>query len=236
MLSVFLCFKLCLLIEFVMALELNMPSHIFNNLVFNEIEFFSYLNVYLVILFVLLTLFMSIIWSTRVKGIHSIHGESSFIELFISFGSVLILLLVICPSLVLLFETELIMTPSFIVYAMGQQWMWSFDVQYYNCRTCFDVITLPVSNSNSNLFLGTYFTVSSFVIIPFLGICKFLVYALDVIHSLGIYSLGIKVDAIPGRLNVCASIRPLFKGELYGWCYELCGAGHSNMLMKFLVL
>lgn len=50
----------------------------------------------------------------------------------------------------------------------------------------------------------------------------------DVIHSLGIPSLGIKLDALPGRLNQ-TSLYILREGVYYGGCYELCGAYHSMM-------
>ena len=56
-------------------------------------------------------------------------------------------------------------------------------------------------------------------------------FSYDVIHSLGIYSFGIKIDAIPGRFNFTSTIRTLTKGAHYGYCYELCGHGHSSTLI-----
>jgi len=63
-----------------------------------------------------------------------------------------------------------------------------------------------------------------------------MVHSYDVIHSLGIYSLGIKIDAIPGRYNVSSTIRTLIKGDQRGLCYELCGYGHSSMLIVGMIL
>jgi len=79
-------------------------------------------------------------------------------------------------------------------------------------------------------FLFYFVFLNTIVILPLLASIKFLVYSYDVIHSLGIYSLGIKLDAIPGRYNVTSIIRTLFKGEHKGFCYELCGYGHSSMV------
>ena len=56
------------------------------------------------------------------------------------------------------------------------------------------------------------------------------------IHSLGFYSFGIKIDAIPGRINLADTLRSLFKGEHRGFCFELCGQGHSSMLIVGLLL
>ena len=56
------------------------------------------------------------------------------------------------------------------------------------------------------------------------------------IHSLGFYCFGIKIDAIPGRINLASTLRSLFKGEHRGFCFELCGQGHSSMLIVGLIL
>jgi cytochrome c oxidase subunit 2 len=57
----------------------------------------------------------------------------------------------------------------------------------------------------------------------------------DVIHSFCIPSLGVKVDAVPGRLNQTYFF-PLNLGSYYGQCSEICGANHSFMPIKMEVL
>jgi heme/copper-type cytochrome/quinol oxidase subunit 2 len=66
------------------------------------------------------------------------------------------------------------------------------------------------------------------LVLPTNTLIRLLVTASDVIHSWGVPSLGIKMDAVPGRLNqIWLTInRP---GVFYGHCYELCGANHSYM-------
>jgi cytochrome c oxidase subunit 2 len=66
------------------------------------------------------------------------------------------------------------------------------------------------------------------LIIPELTHVRFIVTAADVIHSLGVPALGIKVDAYPGRLNQ-ASILVNREGVFYGQCSEICGLLHSSM-------
>ncbi len=59
--------------------------------------------------------------------------------------------------------------------------------------------------------------------------------SLDIIHSFGLSGLGIRVDCIPGRINIVFELVKL-NGKLYGYCYELCGQYHSNMLMMGYVV
>nr|YP_010254932.1 cytochrome c oxidase subunit II [Venerupis aspera]YP_010455416.1 cytochrome c oxidase subunit II [Ruditapes variegatus]QUA05871.1 cytochrome c oxidase subunit II [Venerupis aspera]UUA63021.1 cytochrome c oxidase subunit II [Ruditapes variegatus] len=62
-----------------------------------------------------------------------------------------------------------------------------------------------------------------------------LVSTADVIHSWGVPELGVKVDAMPGRVSA-VSVEPVLSGFYYGFCYELCGAGHSEMPICVVVM
>ena len=80
------------------------------------------------------------------------------------------------------------------------------------------------------------FNTNQCLLIPLLSTIRYYVFSYDVIHSLGIHSFGIKIDAIPGRFNSTPTIRTLIKGEHRGMCYELCGLSHSTMLIIGLVI
>ena len=83
-----------------------------------------------------------------------------------------------------------------------------------------------------NMFQFDYMIeVSNYLLIPLYSSIKLFTISFDVIHSIGLYNLGVKLDAIPGRLNVLLNIRSLMKGEYRGFCYELCGQGHSAMII-----
>ena len=83
-----------------------------------------------------------------------------------------------------------------------------------------------------NMFQFDYMIeVSNYLLIPLFSSIKLFTISFDVIHSIGLYNLGVKLDAIPGRLNVLLNIRSLMKGEFRGFCYELCGQGHSAMIV-----
>ncbi|SSD61716.1 related to Cytochrome c oxidase subunit 2 [Saccharomycodes ludwigii] len=69
------------------------------------------------------------------------------------------------------------------------------------------------------------------VVIPVDTHVRFIVTAADVIHDFAVPSLGIKVDATPGRLNQVSALVQR-EGVFYGMCSELCGVAHSAMPIK----
>ncbi len=80
------------------------------------------------------------------------------------------------------------------------------------------------------------FEISQYILLPIYSFIRLFVYSFDVIHTLGFYSWGIKIDAIPGRINLANTLRLLWKGEYRGKCFELCGQGHLSMIINSLVL
>jgi cytochrome c oxidase subunit 2 len=75
----------------------------------------------------------------------------------------------------------------------------------------------------------------NFLIIPEHSYIRFLVTSDDVIHSFAVPSLGVKIDAIPGRLNE-TTIYTRREGLYYGQCSEICGINHAFMPISILVL
>ena len=108
---------------------------------------------------------------------------------------------------------------------------------YYLLNYYFHINTIcSINYLLDNITLTRLFINNNYLILPLYSIIKILLLSYDVIHSLGYYSLGIKFDAIPGRINVSQSIRPLLTGEHSGFCFELCGQGHSSMLLSLIIL
>ena len=77
---------------------------------------------------------------------------------------------------------------------------------------------------------------NAIIMLPLLPTIRPFVFSYDATHSLGTHSFGIKIDAIPGRFNFTSTIRTIIKGEHRGFRYELCGYGHSSMLIVGLVV
>ena len=97
---------------------------------------------------------------------------------------------------------------------------------------------LPSHNKSISWCMVTryLFDISQYILLPIYSFIRLFVYSFDVIHTLGFYSWGIKIDAIPGRINLANTLRLLWKGEYRGKCFELCGQGHLSMIINSLVL
>ena len=80
------------------------------------------------------------------------------------------------------------------------------------------------------------FETSQYILLPQYSFIRLLIYSFDVIHTLGCYSIGIKIDAIPGRINLATTVRLLNGGECRGNCFESCGQGHLPMSISSIGL
>nr|AVW86204.1 cytochrome c oxidase subunit 2 [Pisione sp. YZ-2018] len=136
-----------------------------------------------------------------------------------------ILLFLALPSLRLLYLMDEVTHPSITVKTIGHQWYWSYEYSdFLNLE--FDSYMLPTSDLTEGQF--RLLEVDHRIVLPIQTEVRMLVTAADVIHSWTIPSLGVKADAIPGRLNQIGFFiqRP---GVFYGQCSEICGANHSFM-------
>lgn len=127
------------------------------------------------------------------------------------------------PSLHLLYLTDEVNTPSLTIKTVGHQWYWRYEYSDFT-NIEFDSYITPTEE----LQTGEYrlLEVDNRLVVPINLEVRILVTAADVIHSWTIPRLGIKVDAVPGRLNQLGFTvrRP---GVYYGQCSEICGANHS---------
>lgn len=83
-------------------------------------------------------------------------------------------------------------------------------------------------HENTSRALFHSLDVDNRLVLPTSSRILFLVTSADVLHSWTVPSLGIKTDAVPGRLNYLASMTP-HSGVYYGQCREICGSNHSFM-------
>nr|AYU74289.1 cytochrome c oxidase subunit 2 [Glomeridesmus sp. ITV8918] len=134
-----------------------------------------------------------------------------------------ILIFIAFPSLRLLYLMDEINNPSMTLKVMGHQWYWSYEYSDFK-NVEFDSFMNNAIEAKSIRLLETNNTTP----IPILNQIRTLISTSDVIHAWTIPTLGIKIDAIPGRLNQVSFIinRP---STLFGQCSEICGANHSFM-------
>lgn len=149
--------------------------------------------------------------------------DGQAIEIIWTVLPALILIILALPSLRLLYLIDETTEPSLTVKALGHQWYWSYEYSDFN-ELSFDSYIININDLADSGF--RLLEVDNRVILPFLTEVRLLVTAADVIHSWTVPALGVKADAIPGRLN---QLNLLFNrpGVFYGQCSEICGANHS---------
>nr|QCF38174.1 cytochrome c oxidase subunit II [Globicephala macrorhynchus]QCF38187.1 cytochrome c oxidase subunit II [Globicephala macrorhynchus]QCF38213.1 cytochrome c oxidase subunit II [Globicephala macrorhynchus]QCF38265.1 cytochrome c oxidase subunit II [Globicephala macrorhynchus]QCF38278.1 cytochrome c oxidase subunit II [Globicephala macrorhynchus] len=136
-----------------------------------------------------------------------------------------ILIMIALPSLRILYMMDEINNPSLTVKAMGHQWYWSYEYTDYEDLN-FDSYMIPTSDLKPGEL--RLLEVDNRMVLPMQMTIRMLISSEDVLHSWAVPSLGLKTDAVPGRLNqtTLTSTRP---GLFYGQCSEICGSNHSFM-------
>nr|BBB55736.1 cytochrome c oxidase subunit II [Raneya brasiliensis] len=151
--------------------------------------------------------------------------DSQEVEIIWTVLPAVILVMIALPSLRILYLMDEINDPHLTIKALGHQWYWSYEYTDYE-DLAFDSYMLPTQDLTPGQF--RLLEADNRMIIPVKSPIRILISAEDVLHSWAVPALGVKMDAIPGRLNQTAFIssRP---GVFYGQCSEICGANHSFM-------
>lgn len=149
--------------------------------------------------------------------------DAQLIETVWTIVPALILILLALPSLRLLYLIDEISNPALTIKTIAHQWYWRYEYTDFGSVE-FDSFILP----ESDLTPGQYrlLEVDNRTILPILSEIRIIITSADVIHSWAIPSLGVKVDAVPGRLNQIG-FTTLIPGVFYGQCSEICGANHT---------
>nr|AYW52144.1 cytochrome c oxidase subunit 2 [Lamiinae sp. 2 ACP-2013] len=151
--------------------------------------------------------------------------EGQMIEIIWTILPAVTLIFIALPSLRLIYILDEINNPLITIKTIGHQWYWSYEYSDFKSIE-FDSYMTPVNSMNN--FNFRLLDVDNRMIIPFESQIRMLVTAADVIHSWTIPSMGVKIDATPGRLNQ-VSFSSNRTGIFYGQCSEICGANHSFM-------
>ena len=134
------------------------------------------------------------------------------------------------PSFRLLYMLDEVISPALTIKVVGHQWYWSYEYSDFIKEDGeaieFDSYMIP----DSDLELGQLrlLDVDNKVVVPMDTHIRFIVTSQDVIHNFACPSLGLKIDANPGRLNQVSAIAER-EGIFYGQCSELCGVAHNGM-------
>jgi len=169
-----------------------------------------------------------LLWTNRWdlhKNIRLSHGPR--LELFWTLTPAYILYVIGIPSFGLLYAMEEVAQPCLTFKAIGHQWYWSYEFpeqqHFFDSNLTFE----------TELKKGDYrlLSVDNPVVSPIDTHIRLLVTSQDVLHSWAVPSFGVKMDAVPGRLNQVA-IFIKREGVFYGQCSELCGTNHGFMPIR----
>jgi len=182
---------------------------------------FLFVLITLITLFVLALLVVVVVkFNARANPVPSRTTHNTLIEVAWTLIPVLILVGIAVPSFRLLFLQLDVPKADLTIKATGKQWYWSYA---YPDNGKFEFDSLLVQDKKPRL-LG----VDNEMVVPVNKIVRIQTTGADVIHSFAVPAFGIKIDAIPGRLNETWFTATKL-GMFYGQCSELCGKDHAFM-------
>nr|NP_066486.1 cytochrome c oxidase subunit 2 [Rhodomonas salina]AAG17757.1 cytochrome c oxidase subunit 2 [Rhodomonas salina] len=157
------------------------------------------------------------------------HGTT--IEVIWTVTPSIILMILAVPSFALLYSMDEIIDPSVTVKVIGHQWFWSYEYSDYSNENneksiAFDSYMITEEDLEQGQL--RLLEVDNPVVLPVKTHVRVLVTSADVLHCWAVPSLGVKIDACPGRLNQI-SLFIKREGTFYGQCSELCGINHGFM-------
>lgn len=191
-------------------------------------DFHNQAMYYLIVIFFVISYLIFVrVFSNRSINWFKVINHNTLIELIWTISPGFILVLIAIPSLKLLYALDDIVKPNVTLKATGSQWFWTFEINdIEGLEVNFDSYT----KTEEDLVDGELrlLDVDNRVLLPINTPIRLLVTGQDVVHSFYVPSLGVKIDAVPGRINH-SSIFLLRPGVFYGSCTELCGNGHERM-------
>lgn len=166
-------------------------------------------------------------FNSKANPVPSKTTHNTLIEVAWTIIPVLILVVIAVPSFRLLFQQLDIPQADLTIKATGKQWYWSYA---YPDNGKFEFDSLMVADKKPRLL-----AVDNEVVVPVNKVVRIQTTAADVIHSFAMPAFGIKIDAIPGRLNE-TWFKATKEGMFYGQCSELCGKDHAYMPIAIRVV
>jgi cytochrome c oxidase subunit II len=177
-------------------------------------------------LFVMILLGIIIVrFNARANSTPSRTTHNTTLEIIWTIVPVIILLVIAVPSFRLLFVQLDVPKPDLTVKATGKQWFWSYS---YPDNGNFEFDSMMVQEKDLKPGQPRLLTADNEMVVPVNKVVHVLVTGADVIHSFTVPSFGIRIDAIPGRMNE-TWFKATTTGMFYGQCSELCGKDHAFM-------
>lgn len=154
--------------------------------------------------------------------------ERQIIECIWTIIPAIVLIQIAMPSLLLLYMLDESIDSSLTVKVLGHQWYWRYEYSDFwaisrDSQVEFDAYMVPSRGAENSLH--RLLDVDNRIVLPFNVHIRVLISSADVLHAWSVPSLGVKADAVPGRLNQVKFIAQR-AGLFFGQCSEICGANH----------
>jgi cytochrome c oxidase subunit 2 len=180
-------------------------------------------------------LLLIVIWQFRAgkNPVPSKVHHNTILEIAWTVIPVIILVVIAIPSFKLLYFEAAIPKPDLTIRAIGKQWFWTYEYPGAGGFT-FDSLHLDdaaAAKAGKPRLLG----VDNPIYVPVNKVVEVDTMGADVIHSWALPQMGVKMDAVPGRVNH-TWFKATRTGVFYGECSELCGASHAFMPIEVHVV
>jgi cytochrome c oxidase subunit 2 len=196
-------------------------------------EHIEWFHNWLLVIITIITLFVlgllitvMIKFNARANPTPSRTTHNTLIEVAWTLIPVLILVGIAVPSFRLLFLELDLPKADLTIKAVGKQWYWTYSYPD-NGKFEYDSL-LACDESRTKCTQPRLLAVDNEIVVPVNKIVRVQTTGADVIHSFAVPAFGIKIDAIPGRLNE-TWFKATRTGMYYGQCSELCGKDHAYM-------
>jgi cytochrome c oxidase subunit II len=190
-------------------------------------DFLLYLIVAIAAFVLVLLLIVMVRFNSRANPTPSRTTHNTALEVAWTVVPVVILVAIAVPSFRLLFLQLHTPAADLTVKATGKQWFWSYT--YPDAKFEFDSLMLQDNDRKKDKpSEPRLLAVDNDLVVPVNKVVRVLVTGADVIHSFAVPSFGIKIDAVPGRINE-TWFKATREGMYYGQCSELCGKDHAFM-------
>nr|AEO18316.1 cytochrome c oxidase subunit II [Ricania marginalis] len=195
----------------------NSSSPVMEQLIFfNDYTMITITSITAIVMFMMFTI-------TKNKFSNRVLLENQLTETLWTIMPAVSLVFIAIPSLKILYIMEEIINPSITIKAIGHQWYWNYE---YSDKKKMKFESYMINEKEKKLF--RLLKVNNRMKLPFLTQTRLIVTSSNVIHSWTIPSMGMKMDAVPGRLNQI-SFTLKKPGLFFGQCSEICGTNHSFM-------
>ena len=179
-----------------------------------------------------LLLYIMFRFNSKRNVVASTTTHNTTIEILWTVIPVILLIIIAIPSFRLLYVSETIPKADLTIKAIGNQWYWTYEYPDYE-DIAFDANML-LENELSDPKLRLLETDTQ-IVVPVNKVVKLQITSADVLHAWTIPAFGVKMDAVPGRLNE-TWFKANKEGIYYGQCSELCGAKHAFMPINVKVV